>query len=151
MKKITYLLIFLFIISLVSTIVIADNVKVGGYKITYDEIIEGDSDFDGVNDRTSYYLEDILVFSAYDTNGDGEQDMWFTYVNGTDNEVAMRDTTGDGKPENIVTFADGEIVSEVEKTNLPGLWMILGFLVIGAGTTYFILRKEPKKKRKSKK
>ena len=103
MKKITLTLILLL---LCVSIASAETIKIGGEKVVYDEIIEGDSDFDGVDDRTSYYLNDELIFSAYDTDGDGEADMWFKYTGDSVLETAMRDTTGDGQPENLVSFDD---------------------------------------------
>ena len=145
-KKIIILIIMLMIaVPLVS----ADKIRVGGEKVIYDEVIEGDSDFDGINDRTSYYLEDVLVFSAYDTNSDGEPDMWFTYVNETYPEIAMRDTTGDGKPENVISYNEkGEIINEEVRENRPwGLIILIAIVVAGAGT-YYVVRKTKKKKRK---
>lgn len=152
MKK----LILLFIIAIMAFSVAAESVRVGGYKVKYDQVIEGDSDYDGINDRTSYYLEDVLVFSAYDTDGDGKQDMWFTYANGTDMNVAMRDTTGDGKPENVLTYDEkGKILDEEERLNLPWGLLFLGGVVIAAILAYFSTRKKPEKKpvkrKKSKK
>lgn len=147
MKKIIILLMLLL---LSVTFASAETIKIGGEKVTYDQIMQGDSDFDGINDRTSYYLENILVFSAYDTNGDGKQDMWFTYVEGTYPETAMRDTTGDGRPENIITLdKEGEIITEKERGKNQWIYIVIGVIVI-CGLAYFFLKEKKKKVRRNK-
>lgn len=131
------------------SIVSADKIKIGGHKIIYDQIIYGDSNYDGINDRTSYYLNDELVFTAYDTNEDGFPDMWFTYTNGTYVDTAMRDQTGDNKPENIVTYnQDGKVINEKKVLNLPWNIIIPIILVILSILIYLESRKEKSKTKK---
>ena len=140
-------IIFILLLAFVS----AEKIRVGGHKVVYDQAIEGDSDFDGINDRTSYYKDDVLVFASYDTNNDGLPDLWFSYVNGTYQELAMRDTTGDGKPENVLVFdTQGNILEEKEPLNLPWGWISLASLLVFAGIMYYIFR-VPLKKKLSKK
>lgn len=143
-KTILFFILLLLFVSVAS----AENIRISGHKIVYDEIIEGDSDFDGINDRISYYLEDQLVFVAYDTDEDNKSDIWFTYVEGTYKELAMRDTTGDGKPEEILSYdMSGELLEEKYKWNLPWFWIIFSLLIIGASISYNILRKDKKKRK----
>jgi len=127
----------------------AQSVRVGGQRVVYDEVIRGDSDYDGVDDRTSYYLEDVLVFSAYDTDGDGEQDMWFTYVEGTYPKTAMRDTTGDGRPENIVTLdKTGAIVKEADGRSGRTTVIIVATLLVLVLVALLFLRRKKRPVRK---
>lgn len=134
-----------------TSFVLADKARIGGYTVEYDQAVEGDSDYDGVDDRTSYYLDDVLVFSAYDTDGDGEKDMWFTYTNGTYKEAAMRDADGNGRPDDILTYdEEGVVVSEKHKSSIPGGWgTIVGALVLAGLIVALVIavRGWPKKER----
>ncbi len=135
-----------------------ETLKVGGYKIQYDQVLKGDSDFDGINDRTSYYLDDELVFAAFDTDGDGKADMWFRYPDGMHKDLAMRDTNGNGRPENILEYDEaGDITSEVEKgfrmPDLSGLLNVKGALygVIILAVLIFAVTRLRKKSKPAKK
>lgn len=81
---------------------------IGGYPLEYDQALPADTNGNGTPDRTSYYLGDRLVWSAYDEDEDGEADLWLRYRNGDMVDLELTDTNGDGEPEKIAEFDLGE-------------------------------------------
>lgn len=88
------------------------TLKVGDYTIEYDQKLEGDTNNNGKNDRASYYRNEKLVFTAYDENEDGKQDLWFRFKNGETVDLELADTDGNGKPD-IITEVDVQERAEV--------------------------------------
>ncbi|MEK7493646.1 MAG: hypothetical protein AAB630_00665 [Patescibacteria group bacterium] len=88
------------------------TLKVGDYTIEYDKTLEADTNSNGKNDRTSYYLKDQLVFTAYDENEDGKQDLWFRFKNGDAVDLELADKNADGKPD-MITEVDAQEKAEV--------------------------------------
>src|SRR5665648_292067 len=82
MKNNTHIFLAFLIISILlisSSPVSADSIEIGKYKIVYDALVVTDTDEDGINDRTSYYQDGLLVFTAYDRDNNGKPDLWFRY------------------------------------------------------------------------
>lgn len=90
----------------------AGVLEVGDYAIEYDSIIEADTNGNGKNDRASYYLNEQLVFTAYDENEDGSQDLWFRFKNGDAVDLELADSNGDGNPD-VITEVDAQEKAEV--------------------------------------
>jgi len=78
---------------------------------TYAETIEIDSGF--LYYTTSTDVGGALAASAHDTDGDGQLDVWFTYVDGVAASEA-HDTDGDGQPDLTLTLAADETVTAME-------------------------------------
>lgn len=81
---------------------------IGGYPLEYDQTLSADTDGNGTPDRTSYYLGNRLVWSAYDEDEDGAADLWLRYRNGDMVDLELTDQNGDGKPEKIAEFDTAE-------------------------------------------
>ena len=93
----------------------ADTLKVGDLKVEYDTILEEDTEWGYMK---SYYIDDELVFTTFDDNNDGKPDSWFAYKDNI-NTIAMKDTTGNNKPDYLVEFdSDGEITKETKKEQI---------------------------------
>lgn len=92
----------------------------GEYQATYNksETVE--------ESGTNYYLDEAMVASTFDTDGDGEIDLWLKYDDEGLLAVEAMDADGDGVPEIITELEeDGEVVDqalpefELEEVNLP--------------------------------
>jgi len=90
----------------------AQTLKVRDYTTEYDQKLEADTNNNGKNDRTSYYFKDQLVFTAYDENEDGKQDLWFRFKNGETVDLELADKDGNGKPD-VITEVDVQEKAEV--------------------------------------
>ena len=100
---------------LLMQMVSADTFKVGDLKVEYDTVLEEDTDWGYMK---SYYLDDELVFTTFDDDNDGKPDSWFGYKDNI-NTIAMKDTTGNNKPDYLVEFdSDGEITKETKKEQI---------------------------------
>lgn len=89
-----------------------------GVEVTFDETVSGtEQDPDVTVERTSYYDGDRLVFTAYDTDGDGLDDLWFEYDDSRRLKMELRDTDGDGDPDRALRFDKDENV--IEEITLP--------------------------------
>ena len=133
----------------------AYTIKIGGYEIEYDTIYQGDSDFDGTNDRKSYYQDDEMVLITYDMDGDGIPENWLKYIQDVYLETAMRDNNGDGKPNDFLKYdKDGNITQETSKRTYSlkiimfGLIGVLLFFVLVIGLIKIMTRKKKHKKTK---
>ena len=132
--------------------------KIGGYKIEYDTIYQGDSNFDGINDRKSYYLDGEMVLVTYDQDGDGVPENWNKYTEDVYIETAMRDENGDGKPNDFIKYdKEGNITQETSKRTfslkvimLVLIGVVLFFLVVIGIGKFFAGRKKKSKKSKAK-
>ena len=96
------------------TIVVPDL----GVQVTFDETVTGtEQDPDVTVERTSYYDGELLVFTAYDTDGDGQDDLWFEYDDSRRLVMELQDTDGDGEPDRALRFDQDENV--IEEISLP--------------------------------
>lgn len=107
------------------------TVTVGCQNITYDQVFEDDTDKDQVKDRKSYYCQDSLVLTAWDTNKDGREDLWFVYDEGEYLKAEAADLDFDGKPDELTHLDRGENVTRVEQPG-TGLWNKLWPAAAGA-------------------
>lgn len=133
----------------------AYNIKIGGYKIEYDTIYQGDSDFDGINDRKSYYADGEMVLVTYDMDGDGTPENWLKYTEDVYLETAMRDNNGDGLPNDFLKYdKEGNITQETSKRTyslkviLLSLIGLVLFFVLVIGLIKIMTRKKKHKKTK---
>lgn len=95
----------------------AKTVSAGPYRVDYDQSFDTDTDSDGLLDRTSYYLGENLVFTAWDTDGDGKKDLWLRYDDEKYLDLELADTNKDGKPDEIAEFDRAENVTYIEPAN----------------------------------
>ena len=95
---------FLFLIIAVIPAVVFAKETIGDYVIEFDQKLESDTNDDGKNDLTSYYLGDRLVWSASDNDRDGKLDLWLRYRNGDAVDLELYDTDSDGNPDKIAEF-----------------------------------------------
>jgi hypothetical protein len=87
-------------------------------RVTFDETVSGtEQDPDVTVHRTSFYDGDLLVFTAYDTDGDGQDDLWFEYDEDRRLTIEFRDTDGDGQPDRALRFDQDENV--IDEISLP--------------------------------
>ena len=151
MRNIIFLMLALAVFNIHSA-----DAALGSLKVEYDDVVESDSDFDGTLDRRSYYKDDQLVLSTYDTDLDGKADMWFTYNDGVYVEEAMRDSNGDGKPNDIVAYdEEGNVLSIESKMTfkdsyIAGAVLLVIGCIIGAFTIVRMRKKRKAKKTKKK-
>lgn len=87
-------------------------------RVAFDETVTGtEQDPEVTVHRTSFYDGDLLVFTAYDTDGDGQDDLWFEYDDARRLTMELRDTDGDGQPDRALRFDRSENV--IEEITLP--------------------------------
>lgn len=117
--------------------------EVGDYTIEHDQSFEADTNDNGKNDRTSYYMSGQLVFTAYDENEDGKQDLWFRFKNGDVVDLELSDTNSDGDPD-VITEVDAQEKAEVIYSEEAGGGIMFGlvfFIVMGSLALAFWQRK----------
>lgn len=107
--------------------------EIGEYTIEYDQTHEADTNDNGKNDRTSYYFKEQLVFTAYDENEDGKQDLWFRFTNGDTVDLELADTDGDGDPNTIAEVNAQEKADVIYDTEASGGIMFGLVFFIGMG------------------
>ena len=86
-------------------------------EIPFDEGIEEIVELEGepqVN-RKSFYVDDKLVFTGYDTDGDGSDDLWFHYDEDLYLVLESRDTDGDGEPDRALHYDREENITKDEE------------------------------------
>jgi len=94
----------------------AKSVKIGSEKVTYDEVLEENTDWGMMY---SYYNEDMLVATTFDSDNDGKIDDWFRFDEDYNVLETIKDTDGNGKGDYYVEYSpDGEIINEREKKPL---------------------------------
>ena len=155
MKKL--ILITIIMNLLLMQMISADTLKVGDLKVEYDNVLEEDTEWGYMK---SYYLDDELVFTTFDDNDDGKPDSWFGYKDNV-NTIAMKDTTGNNKPDYLVEFdSDGEITKETKKEQINlgmlidkiiGNKVLVGSLILIVLLFLFFKRKKKHKKHKEEK
>ena len=91
-------------------------VKVGSVNVAYDEVVETTPKTSEDVPRKSYYKDNVLTFTAYDTDGDGKDDLWLQYDDQLYLKLEMNDTNGDGKPDKFIYYDRDEKVIR-EETN----------------------------------
>ena len=78
----------------------------------FDETVAG---ADGSTvERKALYADGLLTFTAYDTDRDGKDDLWFQYDDELHLKLEMRDTNGDGKPDRLIYYDKDEKVIREE-------------------------------------
>jgi len=107
--------------------------EIGDYTIEYDQAFEADTNNNGTNDRVSYYLKEQLVFTAYDENEDGKQDLWFRFTNGDAVDLELSDKNADGKPDTITEVNAQEKAEVIYDTQAGGGIMFGLVFFIGMG------------------
>lgn len=117
---------------------------IGDYVLEYDEKIEADTNNDGKNDRTTYYLGNRLVWSAYDEDGNGKPDLWLRYKNGDTVDLELHDPDGNGEPDKIAEFdyqGKREVIYDSEeefaKNSYFGMYTVLMLIAIIGIAIYF--------------
>lgn len=107
-----FLIIIILLIS--SSPVSADSIEVGKYKVEYDTLVVADTDMDGINDRTSYYQDEVLVFTAYDRDNNGKPDLWFRYDDELSLDLEIVDSDSDGEPDVFSHIDEEEAVTRID-------------------------------------
>ena len=76
----------------------------------FDEVEEEAVEIEGVPPATrkSFYQGDKLVFSGYDSDSDGLDDLWFQFDDDLNLIVEMHDLDGDGKPDRAIYYDTDE-------------------------------------------
>ena len=115
---------------------ITGTVKIGATKVRFNQVFADDTSGDGNFDRRSYYQDDLLVLSAWDTNLDGSFDLWLRFVEGDYVNLEARDLSGDGRIDELVRVDENEVRTDdrllVEAMRSMGLYAlpVLLFLVL---------------------
>lgn len=110
MKHLLFLLLLTFI-------AYAESITIAEHTVNYDEMIKVDTDDDGFEDRSSYYLKDELVFTTYDRNKDGKPDLWFRFAPDLYLDLEVADNNFDGKPDVETSFdKEEEIIASKDLT-----------------------------------
>lgn len=132
-------LLLAFIFLLLPVFALAQNsalqeLKIGNIKVSYDEVVEADTDENGVNDRSSFYRENKLVFTAYDRDEDGENDLWLQYDDELYLTKALTDRGADGTPDEALHFDRDGNVTKTEKLGGSNWlwWLIVAAIAIAA-------------------
>ena len=118
------------------------KISVGGYPIEYDSTLESDTNGNGKNDRTSYYLNGVLTFTAYDENEDGKPDLWLRFKNGDTIDLELADKNGDGEPDLITEITPQEKAEVIYDSGARGestsvISTLLVLAIIAAAGAYF--------------
>lgn len=88
--------------------------------VEYDNIVE---DKTNLGDMKLYYFGEELVLSTFDKDSDGKADSWFAYKDGL-NTVAMKDSSGNNKPDYLVEFdSEGNVTKETRKKPIKELFL----------------------------
>ena len=147
MKNIkTQLKAFLLVLLLLPSGVFAKEM-IGDYLLEYDQKIEADTDGNGKNDRTSYYLGERLVWSSYDEDENGEPDFWLRYKNGDTVDLEIYDPDGDGEPEKIAEFdyqGKREVIYDSEAEfagNSPLSYVVYIYIGVGLAIAVFFVKR----------
>ena len=117
---------------------------------SYDEVIEADTDENGVNDRKSYYKDDALVMTSWDTDADGKDDLWFHYDDEEYLTLEAADLNGDGEPDEFVHMDKNETITRVEKVeegNSGNIWIyilcaVLVLVILGIVFYFTVIRRK---------
>lgn len=113
------------------------EMKVGDVGVSYDEIVEADTNGNGMNDRSSFYKNGALVFTAYDRDEDGKPDLWFQYDDELFLTQSLEDVDSDGTPDEVLGYSREEEITRVKNRNDKSSSLYL--LVIGVVIAGFII------------
>ncbi len=83
-------------------------VQLGGYEIEYEEFFQDDTDQDGKLDKKSYYNQGYLILTAWDTGGDGKDDLWFRYDGQDYLDLEVADLDSDNMPDQFISVNHDE-------------------------------------------
>lgn len=119
MRYAFYTLLF-FVLLGAAHVVHAQEVTFGEYSVSYDEVVEFDENGDGSTDKWSYRSgeEPVIVLTAFDTSGDGQQDLWLRYDEESVLDLEAHDTDGDVEADVFFELNEDE---EVTKESGDGL------------------------------
>ena len=78
------------------------TIEIGPDAIVYTET------FNDIENATSYYNEDVLVLTEYDSSGNGSPDTWILYREDYSVSKEMRDSDADGLPDIFFEFDSDE-------------------------------------------
>jgi len=147
-KRLIFIIVVLISAVSISSVIGVDKIKIGGQTIRYDNVST-------YGNMTSYYLNDSLVLSTFDNNGDGKADQWFIYGDGFTLQSAMQDSDYNGGADYFVAYnPTGDVISErVSKSFFENLWdakfYIAGVIVLAL--IVFLLFKLSKRHKHHKK
>lgn len=115
------------------------TLEIGDRTISYDRVVEADENENGVNDRTTYYLGEEMVFTAYDENENGKADLWLGWKDGESVELELADQNGDGTPDSAFRVTPEEVsepvsAKDADGARYDGTLFILGLLALVLGT-----------------
>jgi len=114
------------------------TVDLGEYQVEFDETFPVDLDEDGVTDLILYYMDDVLVASAEDTNQDGQPDFWLRYTPDWYADMEVRDQDFDGEPDEFVSMDEnGRVLNVGESGSDSGTGSALIYAGIAAGILLF--------------
>jgi|GEM_PF-5988427 len=127
------------------------TIVVDSYSIHYDEALSADENGNNVHDRTTYYLAGKMVLTAYDSDENGADDLWFRWDGNDRVNLEMSDNNNDGIVETVSSVdRNGKttIIKAPEPTQKPrisaenrmgGKTILYWLIVITLG--YFTYRK----------
>ena len=78
------------------------TIEIGPDAVVYTET------FDDIENATSYYNEDVLVLTEYDSSENGSPDTWILYREDYSVSKEMRDSDADGSPDIFFEFDSDE-------------------------------------------
>lgn len=148
MKRYGYIYIMVFVLSSMFFYMVDDvaakGLQVGEYSVEYDEARPADTNENGTNDRTSYYKAGVLVFTAYDENEDGKDDLWFRYRADGAVDLELADSGTDGRPD-MITEVDASEKAEMiynsgARNRSPIIWIVIA-IIVGGVSAWFVAKK----------
>lgn len=109
-----------------------DPVQLGGYEVEYDEFFHDDTDEDGYLDKKSYYNQGCLALTAWDTSGDGQDDLWFRYDGQDYLNLEVADLDFDNIPDQFISVKKNEsaYITASNPKLLLGLQVLITVLVL---------------------
>lgn len=93
-------------------------VNLGEDQVEFNDSFTKDLNGDGSAELTLYYMDDVLVASAEDTNLDGQPDFWLHYTQDWYADMEVHDRDFDGEPDEFVSMDENGQVLSVDKTGI---------------------------------
>lgn len=81
--------------------------ELGDYRILYNQETTAE------DNSKDYYQGENLVLSVYDTNGNGQDDLWLNFDEEFYLILEAYDTTGDGQPDTFVELDNNEAITKL--------------------------------------